>query len=300
MSNGKAAKPKKPETPEERISELESKFEGLLRRITAYDSIVESFRLLSVHLSEVDKKNATLELKLKSLPDRIEKVNDDRLVDNAAQNNAIVNIRNAIEDYKSICDHKIDKVNSSIQRINTTYNSFIKSLESVSKESLSIDDFKSYQDKSSKDLAEKLKVIADLAEMSSQALKDLKALSSAHEKTKAAVNDHARCIEELHDLSQKRLSDTKAMLAQSERYQAENCQKQIDNIRHEIKLLGQELRGSPSSIAFVRDEVMNELKGVKLEANTATIKSGNAEKEIKLLDKKIENISAKIKKNELS
>lgn len=69
----------------------------------------------------------------------------------------------------------------------------------------------------------------------------------------------------------------------------------------EMKLLEwkKEILGTPSSNMKVKEELEQKMQMAQLDGANAIIKCKNAEQQIKLLEKKIENLQAQIKRNEL-
>lgn len=73
-------------------------------------------------------------------------------------------------------------------------------------------------------------------------------------------------------------------------------------LEHEKKLLAmkEEILGTPSSNAKVKEDLEQKLQMVALDGSNAVIKANNVDAQIKLLEKKLENLSLQVKRNELA
>lgn len=71
-------------------------------------------------------------------------------------------------------------------------------------------------------------------------------------------------------------------------------------ISSEFAKMKMELAGSPSSFESAKSEIEKKMQSIELDASNAVLKSSNADQQIKLLERKIENISLQLKNYELS
>jgi chromosome segregation ATPase len=299
MSNGRSAKPQIPQSPEERIDDLEKRFERILERIGAYDKIVDAHQKLTKRLGEIHellesalKGNDARQAQLDVLKADFSKESAQRHV-----SDELLEISDRrIETY---FDNHIERIDKLILQLNKSHSKLSDTLKSLDSKFANKKELNDFQETVAQEFTQKLQVTQEIVNQIKSVKQDIDAVKTSNSRVSEAIKDHARGIDELNQLSQKKSAETKSMLAASEKSQMSLFQQKIDEVAYLVKLTKQELIGSPSSIESTKSQLLDEMKAMRIDSSTATIKSNNNEAQLKIFEKKMENLAAQIKANAL-
>jgi len=106
-----------------------------------------------------------------------------------------------------------------------------------------------------------------------------------------------KCFKESYDNLAKEFQSLNSSVSQYMNREFSRIQNEVDG---KFTVNNQIMNAYPAALEALRDEIKHELELTSLNGQTAVLKSGNGEKQIQLLEKKVENINLLLKKYELS
>lgn len=287
-------------TPEERFNEMERKYSAIIERIQSYDAVLEQFNSIQTKLDSLSHENENLKQNLKAANDLIASVNNSHLSTKQEINKSIQTLSGRLDDHgkdiefdwkehlrsEAALTSKIEEKHLDALSALQGYvkNESLKSLSDktidginyLHNEIFRIDGQLQKGTQKHLDLEDKVKQLADSHQSSSRTLDTLQGGLDGHKK------------------------DTAFMVA-SLRKQIENdvssVKDQVVTYMDNTKI---EMIGSPGSMESVQRSISNRMDSIALDGSNAVMKSSNNEQQIKLLEKKLENLSILIKKNEFA
>lgn len=300
MNLGKSYK-KEPVSDEQRLNEVENKFSVILERIQAYDKVLDEFKEiknqlaslkqlhheLSESLRKFDSFHSTQYLGLNSLlislTKRIDKEEKDKKC-----------LEEKINSNKQTCNASLSELTNSLEESKANFNkmkaqfcliSDLNNLEKkiIVKEETFISILKSHEtdhDNLHLKVGIAINKISDIE----------KKLSSANlESIQSNVNEALK----------KNKDEIETSLVHCLSRVTNNLIENKDHIEKQMANTRDILLGTPSGIENVKKDIMNKLEMTALEASNATIKTGNTQKKIDLLEKKIEMVLLLLQKNDI-
>lgn len=287
-------------SPEEQIIEMDRKYAVIIERIQTYDSMMTEFSNLKSSLSMLwqdyeDACKAITSLTKYSL-NSYEEYTSKQGALKAEMGNVYAkmdSLDNKFTDKMLENTRSFDSVKDQIAKVDQ------KHTDKFSR-CLSSDDLQAVK----KPFSDSLNIYASALNGLSEKVKSLTDgqvnLIENHVSLHAVQSDFAQQLQEsnvtLTNLSKK--SD--AAIASLKSYVDNLSDKTKDQVVNYMDNTKVEMIGSPSSIATVRAEIMNKLNLTSLDGSNAVLKVSNLEQQLKLIERKLENLSILQKKNEIS
>jgi len=280
-------------SPEDRLEDVERKFDVIIQRIQAYDRVLEEFSSLKAQVANCQQivRDAFSDFQ-KSKQD----FNQSSVSLKAQQANVSVKLA-ALDGADQSTIQKIDQVEQFMKYANLQLRSDLDQLSSRpvfdkkahekisdlsqdTKESL--DGVISVHKSLNKDLAgcnEKIEYLASQIQNILATRNDMK--DQFAEFTKANKASHANSVNELKDVIQTRDGVMKCYV-----------QQKIEELSQKISAMLPE--------KTLKDDLIKKIESVSMDGANAFLKSDNTAKQVLILEKKLENISLLLKKHELN
>lgn len=287
-------------SPEERLVEMERKYSVIIDRIQAYDKVLLEFGDIKGKISSlssgfetakesmgslasscsstynlalkssVDSKTdiRSLDIKLDSLAPEFDKLREDDQVNFGRLKKWLAEVDEKHTEAQSSFVHpeELTELNASLQ------NSIRSSLQQI------------------ESLTDKIRYLSSIQssieEKHSELREDHNLLSSMVQEVKKSATDQSK-------ESDYGMRSLRSFVEES----VMKVKDQVVNYMNDTKI---EMIGSPASMESVRKEILNKLNMTMLDGSNAVLKSSNNEQQIKILEKKLENLSMLMKKNEFS
>lgn len=115
-----------------------------------------------------------------------------------------------------------------------------------------------------------------------------------------AINELGNRVSELKDLLDKYNKEASERIKSLSLSYESKIEKLSDKVIQDIQFVKDEIIGSPSSLQSVKNEIFEKLEMASFDAQNAVLKSNNVDQQIKVQERKIENIILQIKKYELT
>lgn len=298
MSGGRNFAPKVELSEAERLSDVERKYDVIRERIQLYDSIVQQFSAMKKHLEDFSKKDdlvKALEAQKKDLHSMF--MANQAVVQGASERIGwseadIRKLNKAVEDLRVLLGTSVQQLSGSIVEVDKKVPQ-----AAVGKAE-------------DKDLQEFKILYADQ-------FHDLKRLMQAQDKVTEEMKQEVQALlEGLQDHNEKFVEQAKSTQAITIWLNSfeEKMQKKFtslmevwdanqkdfqEKVRKDLKTAKDEIVGTPSSNAAVEARIMNRLEMATLDGSNAVTVARNSAEKIKLLEKKIEGLTAQLQKYEL-
>lgn len=286
--------------PEERLNELDRKYDVIRGRIQMYDAVLQEFNDLHKKIDKVFDSHDDILVQFVNFANTLQKeVNGIR-----SSHDSLMNKIRDLQAEKSSQNDVIQSNKEFSMRITDALRQDIKDLGfkhdkavSMLATSQELNDHKIKLDVRNDAIGNQFSALDKRLEALQQTLGflniELDKSKLADTANKKAVKEMQVQNEFLHQSIDKKLSYNKD----------EMMKMLLSNRQAAIELMErtrEEVLGSPIALAKIREEIMNKLEGASLDSSNASLKTANCEKQVSLLEKKIESILALLKKKELT
>jgi chromosome segregation ATPase len=300
MSDGRKFGVQEDLSAEQRINELDRKFEVIRGRVYQYDSVLSEFHSLETKLDKVFDNHDDILAQFVNFANNLQKeVNTIRSSHESLMNKIVV-----LQQDKTSQNEIIQANKEFSMRLTDVLKQDIKDVASKNDNAVSmlatskdLNEFKASQAARHQASGNQ---IAALEHKFNALLQSLADFQSELGEIKLSNISIKKDIDDLQDQSSvvfrsvdKHLKTIKEELM---KMLLKNRQDTIDLMER----IREEVLGSPTAIGKIRDEIMNRLEGASLDSSNAVLKTANCETHLNLIEKKIESIFALLKKKELS
>ena len=299
MSDGKSYQIKKVLTDAERLEELDRKFSVIQERIQVYDRIVEENRALTKRLNDLADKPKEIHERITSNVAQTNgalKAHAEMIADVVRAND---DLRKTLKGLEITLSHAQDTHIQNVKFYERAMNDLENRLVAYCNGKMDGKEFKNFVEEYYREYAlnieDKNRIRAFVNECKSGMVDLNQTISDA----KAVINEQGKGITGLklwvnsfEDKIHSAISDkfTNIQSKQATEY---------EKLREEVQANKKEILGTPSSNASVERRIANQLEMASLDASNAVAISKNHAEKIKLLEKKIEALSAQLTKYEL-
>jgi chromosome segregation ATPase len=281
--------------PLDRILELERVWPIIQEKLKSYDGIFEEIQSLKKQLSSVEGIRDSFKRENESLHDYIDDIT--RLFQSkfdilaghldSIKKTADTN-SNDLKDFKKDVQTNIWNTNNSVVAVqNTVEDKFSKSASKAN-----LDSHKSYIDSKIEQLISEMdsmhKKHADLAVVLSSLRNGIATMKEDFEEKNKRTTD----IESQNSNLLTAFENFKTFTSTSIYSQVQKVEQKVISLENGIKT---SISSVESSIPSVKDEIYKKLEGVALDGSNAVLRSNNSANQIALLEKKIENLSLRMK-----
>jgi len=290
--------PVKALTPEERMDELDRKFTVILDRIQYYDKILVEFSNVKSTLSGVLSDQQAAKESTASLSDYVQ----------ASHNFAVKNAASLQSSLTSVAQ-QLSTVVPSIQEAKNQTAALSNNLY----QAIGVVDAKHTQNSQSyvvssdiheldRNISNALNKVYSHLEINSNKIQDLGKLHNDLSQQNSELKDSLSSVNgklgQTNDALAQHVKNTDFSLKSiksSSDAAIENVKDQVVSYMNATKV---EMIGSPSSMESVRKEIMHKLSLTSLDGSNAVLKTNNHDQQLKIIEKKLENLSILMKKNE--
>lgn len=283
-------------SPEERISELERKYEIAINRIKSYDEFLSDSKKTEKRIDEIE---------------RLEKNNNEFLLKLREEINLrINNIISTLNRFKDEIDYLNAENQHNTKEISRIERDNKNQLEVISSQHIDVESkirnitsqSSNHSDKISS-LYDRLIENSSLIESFFQRFQDLsKQFDPIHQKIDHLSNFFDGRVKAINELieSKPKIQDfisTSRKIIVEEINSLEN--KIFEKVKENLSSLINKLKTYGDTAESVRSEISRQMDLISLDSKNAIIKSGNTSQQIQILEKKLENVLLLIKKHEL-
>lgn len=300
MNLGRSYKIEEP-TQDQRLTEVERKFDVILEKIQKYDEVLDKFKIIQSELYNLASKQKTQEEKFSlsssALNEHLSGISSQLKQSDFQQRNLGSNfseLSRKVDSHKEESNKRHDEAIDCIKELRQEF------LINLSK-SASAD----YVEKLSSEIGKKFDKLAhDFADIKlSGAVWDQK-ISNHYAKLSEIENRlNTQNAEVIHKKFQNELElhkkTTKDDILSAMSISNNRMLELKDSLQTQLVAMKQEILGTPSVLESVRKEIMNKLEIASLDGNNAMMKTGNVAKKVDLLEKKIENVNLILQKNDI-
>jgi len=297
MSDGKKFGPKSLGSAEDRLEDLEKKFDVIRERIQTYDAVLSEFSILKKELNSNRKTIDSFVAASSSIFDELGSKTDTygaqfQILHAKMESNA-----KTIEDHKQLFSKFVSNHNKVINDFNEVVSKIKESL------AVSFD----HKNQITNSFTEFQSSLATIKSWNASITKSLEKLTDDHIKFKDATQEaHADVKKELF-----KLTKTVAVLPNVQEWANNLYAKVQDNLIYrekqatayvdkKIDALAKDFDSNPLSAEGVKSALFKEIEALALDGKNAYLKSNNCATQLALLEKKLENLNLLIKKYELN
>lgn len=286
--------------PEERFAQMEKNYAAFIQRIQAYDKVLDDFDKITKTQTDLSNEN-------ESIKKSVQGANDLTIAFSSQSYKSYQDLESAVKELSAKASFQqglIDLLGKDLDRRGSSLIQVI-------------------QEQSSK-VAEDLKAYAKNESLISVKNGMMEAVNSIKPKIEylfSSMESSANTAFVLQSSIDKLSEAGQALLSQLISVQNEltglkkDCnfdfallrsqiQKSIDSVKDQVVTYMDntkiEMIGSPSSMDSVKKSIASQMESIALDGSNAVLKSANNEQMIKLLEKKVENLSILMKKNEFN
>lgn len=300
MNLGKSYK-KEEFSPEQRLLEVERKFDVILEKIQKYDEVLDKFAILQkelFNLASKQKEHEDKSLKLNiALENDLSGISSQLKQSDFQQRNLGSNLSDLGRKLDSHKDDSSKKISELFGISEHLKSDILKRLDAYVPASYHQAHYSALNTRVN-ELTNDLEMQEVKENARNQALKDHSAkladlenrLNSQnpeviHQKFQSALEAHKNATKDdilsSMSVSNNRMLDLK------------------ESLQTALLQMKQEIMGTPSALETVRKEIMTKLEMASMDGNNAMIKAGNVAKKIDLLEKKLENVNLILQKNDI-
>lgn len=300
MNLGKSYKKEEP-TPDQRLLEVERKFDVILEKIQKYDEVLDKFAILQkelFNLASKQKEHEDKSLKLNiALENDLSGISSQLKQSDFQQRNLGSNLSDLGRKLDSHKDDSSKKISELFGISEHLKSDILKRLDAYVPASYHQAHYSALNTRVN-ELTNDLEMQEVKENARNQALKDHSAkladlenrLNSQnpeviHQKFQSALEAHKNATKDdilsSMSVSNNRMLDLK------------------ESLQTALLQMKQEIMGTPSALETVRKEIMTKLEMACMDGNNAMIKAGNVAKKIDLLEKKLENVNLILQKNDI-
>lgn len=301
MSVGKKfTRPKEDLTEIQRIEELESLIPALVERIQQYDKVLDGFK-------DQEKLVSAQDFSVKELSASVDVLSEKMKAFKLALDSCLSRFdstRNKLEDSLDIFSGKIelfqDQMADQSENVSEVLNEMGSRLYEILKAYVKLDDLNPYTESFSRQidqLQNKNDFLVSNSKYLSESLNELNAWKNENQQVKESTQLNLSNLQKFLSASKKDqelglkniysvIEDQKATLEKFIIKNMEDVKSYIDS--------------NPASLEYIRKEFDNKLELIKLDSENSSQKSTNNDKQIKILEKKIENVLLKVRSLEIS
>lgn len=292
---------KAPLSEEQRLEEVERKFDVILEKIQRYDEVLDKFVILQKELYNLASKQKTMEEKanqaLITHDVQLSGISSQLKQSDFQQRNLGSNfseLGKKVDSNKEEMSKKLSELLGNSERLKNEIvkceNRFVlnvrfdellnhidKEFDFVKNEIFDVQKQDGFKDQKISNHSAKISELENRFNAQN--------LDLIHKKFEASLDAHKKATKD--DILTAMTISTNRMLDLK------------DSLQIDLSNMKKEILGTPSALETTRKEIMNKLEMTSLDATNATIKTGNAQKKLDLLEKKIEMINLIMQKNDI-
>lgn len=284
----------------DRLAEVERKFSVISDRIQAYDKILVSFAALK---DSLDSNKAAIDenkISVGGLADYVNAAHSFSLKSAADAKDQINNLSNQISvvgsfssEAKKQAQYQSDSIQAQVSKVDAKHTELGKSYLLYS----DLDAIRNPLNQSIDGLRNQVEFLTNKLRNLNEAHTNLSqkhdVLNDSHSSLRSqlvSTNDAISAQAKNLDISVKSLKSSSDLAI-------EKVKDQVVNYMDATKI---EMIGAPSSLESVKKEILGKLTMTSLDGSNAALRSSNNEAQIRLLEKKLENLAILVKKNEIA
>lgn len=300
MSGGRSYA-KKELTAEERLQEVERKYEVIQQRIQAYDAIIDRQNEVEALLPQLNKMIWSCNDYIMKLEVQIKELAESFGIRLGLLKTNVDSFQTDLTDLKDKRERDKDFVQSS-----TAY----QTKKQYELQQL-VEEIKRSHEEISKNVSTN---VAGISSKHSELSRKVAGLVGDSETLSANLHALMADVAKVPDMEAKFYLVFDEVKKALESFKQENGVRHVENMRilegllakakgelkMDLQAAKEEILGTPTSNAQVKAQIMQKLEMATLDASNACIKASNIDQQVKLLEKKIESVRLQIKKDELS